>query len=154
MPIGNLIQRARSDARKFSLRGFSVELMLTPGYSGFTFQSGLAIPYVDDTNQLITGVDLSSADTVTIQGFAQSNRLEVDPETGLPITGKTSFAFFSEKELNTLGFGTRNQRGDCIVEGWLLSWTDNLVSRIYRIGNPRPDETIGTILCTLTDYDG
>lgn len=125
MPIGSIIERSRNDLQRIVEGQFSVELTLEPN---------------------------TEADPVTIQGLATRHRQVYDPDTGLPMAGKNCHCSFSEKTLNDLGYITRNAKGDVIVKGWLVTWSDVTGERTYKIEFPQPDETVGLIKCLLGDY--
>lgn len=125
MSTGQLIQRAREAAQQILEGAFSVELTIEPN---------------------------TGEDPVTIQGFATRHRQVYDPDSGLPMNGKNCHCSFYEKTLNDLGYTTRNTKGDIIIKDWLVTWTDSIGERTYKIELPQPDETVGLIRCLLGDY--
>jgi hypothetical protein len=153
MPDGRIIQRARKDTQRILQGAFSVELTLEPNYTNVVYQDGLEIPYVDGENNMYTSMVIPDLNQITIQGLATRHRQTYSPDTGLPMVGKNVHCSFYEQTLIDLGLATRNQAGNVIIKGWLVSWKDANGTRKYKIETPEPDETLGLIKCTLGEYE-
>lgn len=152
MPTGSIIQKARKDLRRFVEGSFSVELTLEPNYTNVVYVDGVQTPYTDGFGVLFTKTGTPQNNTITIQGLATRHRQSYSPDTGLPVVGVNAHCSFCELTLNEMGYATRNTRGDIIVAGWVVSWSDITGIRKYVITTPEPDETLGIIKCTLGDH--
>lgn len=98
-----------------------------------------------ETELSITPIDLPQ---VVIKGLGTKHSESFDGQ-GMPIVGVNAHCSFNESDLNDLGIVTRDSRGQIIIKGWLVGWTDNIETVSYKISSPEPDETLGTIRCTL-----
>lgn len=116
----NLADRAIIDAKAILNGEFSRELTITP-----------------------TGLE-----PVIVKGIAAKHSESFDGQ-GMPIIGISAHCTFTEKDLNDLGIITRNSQGQITIQDWLISWTDAIDTVKYRISRPEPDETLGTVRCTL-----
>lgn len=130
MPDGAIITRARKDLQNILGGFFSVELTIT----------------AKDINGDVLP-DFS------IQGLASRTRGINEIDEATPSISKLNYCSLPEVTLNELGYTTRNAKGDVIVKGWLVSWTDVTGTRKYKIEEPMPDETVGNIKCLLGEYE-
>lgn len=123
MPVGNIIQRAREDARRVINGGFSIELSITaPGES-----------------------------PIVIQGIGVRHSTTYDTD-GLETLGKNARVTIHEKDLTDAGLTTRNANNDLIIDqGWIVNFTDDIGSLGYKIGSAFDDRTLGLIRIQLLD---
>lgn len=123
--MGRVLDLAKRDVRRYvNNEGFNQELVITP-----------------------TGLD-----PVTVQGLATRHTSNYDTE-GKPINSENIHCSFSELDLNDLLVITRNAAGYLNIRGWIVEFTDSLGSAIYKISESQPDNTLGIIRCTLTNYE-
>lgn len=123
--MGRVLDLAKRDARRFvNDGGFNQELIITP-----------------------TGLD-----PVTIEGLATRHTNSFDTE-GKSINSENVHCSFSELDLNDLGITTRNAAGYLNIRSWTVEFTDGISAGVYKIGESQPDNTLGLIRCTLTNYE-
>jgi len=94
----------------------------------------------------------SPAVTVTISGIAIKHSI-VNNEYGAPIKGKTARVSISEAALVAMEYPVRNGDNKVSLNKHTVSFVDSagltyhgIITEIY------PDETTGSIVCTLGDY--
>lgn len=123
--MGRILDMAIADARRFTNSGgFETELTITP----------------------------TGGTAVVVNGIASRHSQGFD-EQGLPIISNNVHCSFSEKDLNDLSVVTRNASGKLAIKGWLVSWTDAIGSANYKFAEPQPDNTLGLIKVTLSQYE-
>lgn len=91
--------------------------------------------------------------TKTIQGLHTKHHLGIDQE-GNQVNSKTAQLSFCEKVLTDLGYPVRNSENEVDLNKHLISVkdsTDTLVT--YVVQAWFPDETLGLIRVTLSDYN-
>ena len=122
--MGNILDMAISQARQIiNNGGFEVELTITP-----------------------TGLD-----PVVIKGLATKHSQGFTTD-GFPVISDNAHCSFAEKDLNDLGITTRSAKGTVTVKNWLVSWVDAIGTNVYTMSEPGPDNTLGIIRVTLTNY--
>ena len=87
---------------------------------------------------------------VIIKGIAFRHSQQWNAD-GQPIIGTNAHCFFNESDLNDLGITTRDSNQNILVKDWLISWTDAVDTYEYKINEPYPDNTLGSIRCTLSN---
>lgn len=102
-----------------------------------------------------TDIVFTSADgetTFTIKGLAVKHNLKFD-EYGTPVSSKTARITVSEKALTNVDFPVRNDNNEVYLNNCLVTWTDSAnIEWTYIINVAHPDETLGNILCQISDY--
>lgn len=90
--------------------------------------------------------------TCTIQSLAVKHNLKFD-EYGTPISSKTARITVSEASLVAAEFPVRNAANEVYLNGVLVTWTDSAgIEWTYVIQTAAPDESLGCILCQISDY--
>ena len=99
----------------------------------------------------ITDPDLLS-DTVT--GRTNDINFAIDPNTGVPISGRTATIAIDMQELTEKGFTSLPvAQTDKTKKPWLVEYTDQLGNaHIFIVLEGNPDRTLGIVLCTLQFY--
>lgn len=114
------------------------------------------------TNKVLTSASAFNTDivftssdgetTVTIKGLAVKHNLKFD-EYGTPVSSKTARITVSEKALTDVDFPVRNDNNEVYLNNCLVTWTDSAnIEWTYIINVAHPDETLGNILCQISDY--
>ena len=127
MSKGNLLKKAKLDASRMILKGgFSVDIELT-------------------TPDKLTSYETS--------GLATKHHISINSE-GLPINSKNAHVLLDEKELTELGIQVRDLNGEVKLINYFVKVKDSSdVLREYVISENLPNETIGMIVCILSDVD-
>jgi hypothetical protein len=116
---------------------------------------GLANQVLTSSTTFNTDIVFVSADgetTATIKGLSVKHNLKFD-EFGTPVSSKTARVTVSEAALVAANFPVRNGNNEVYLNGCLVTWTDSAGnSWTYVISSAAPDETLGLILCQITDY--
>jgi len=97
-------------------------------------------------------VSVTSPAGVTESVTALSNdiSLVIDPETGMPVTGRNATATFRTSSLLALAFPMPTGIEDTKGKPFLVTFNDIAGnSIIYKIKTARPDRTIGCVVCVL-----
>jgi hypothetical protein len=124
--MGRILDLARRDSRRFITQGgFEVEISIS-------------------TPDGLTSLDL--------KGFATKHFINFDTD-GLPVNSKNVHINISETDLSDALYPVRNARNEVSLLNHLVSYKDSTgVSRNFAIKENFPDETLGLIVCILTDY--
>lgn len=102
-------------------------------------------------DQELTITPTGAAD-VTVRGIATRHSQGFDNE-GLPIVTTNCHCTFNEKDLNDQAVVTRNAKGDVIIQGWKIDFTDAIGTYSYAIAEAEPDNTLGIIRCKLVHHE-
>ncbi len=122
---GNILQLAKKDAKKFITSG------------GFEENITLETP--------------SSDLIVNITGFATKHHINFDSD-GLPINSKNVHICISETDLVGLSYPVRNAKSEISLKGHFVTFKDSSgLDRNYKVNENYPDETLGLIVCILSD---
>ena len=123
--MGDILDLAKRDARKYmNSGGFEVELLITPP-GGYE---------------------------IAIKGLATNHTNAFDTE-GKPILSNQVHCSFSELDLNEKGITTRNSRGELDIKDFVVQFADAVQEQCYQIKETHPDNLLGLIRCTLTNYE-
>ncbi len=124
--MGRILDLARKDSRRYVTRG------------GFEVNISISTP------DGFTSLDLT--------GWATKHFINFDSD-GLPINSKNVHINLSESDLIDNSYPVRNARGEVNLLNHLVIYKDSTgVSRNFAIKENFPDETLGLIVCILTDY--
>lgn len=122
---GDLLKKARRDARRFMKGGFSEPI------------------------GLITPDGATRADTF---GLASKHFINFDTD-GLPVNSKNAHICLDESDLVEKGYSARNLTGEISLINHKIEVKDSTgVIKNYVIQETFPDETLGLIVCILGDY--
>lgn len=125
---GSILQRAKADAKRYVTSG------------GFEENITLTTP-----NRLTT---------IAITGYATKHWINFDTD-GLPINAKNAHVCVDESLLITLGYPTRNAKGEVNLRNHIVSYPDSSGTLKKHVVNEQyPDETLGLIVLILGDYTG
>lgn len=95
-------------------------------------------------------------DPKTVLGTAGKHSLQVGELGFITINSTKAHCCIPEKNMINAGIVTREINGNMITfAGFLITWTDvsgQTKTYIVQKGNSRPDESVGTVVFTLTDY--
>lgn len=72
-------------------------------------------------------------------------------EDGLPIITENSHVLISEKEINELGYVTRNN-GKVNISEWIIEFSHAVGNVKAKLSTLKPDSTLGVIKVQLTNY--
>lgn len=90
--------------------------------------------------------------TATIQGLAIKHNLKFN-EFGTPVSSKTARITISETALVAQDYPVRNSANEVALIGHKVTWSDSSGTEwTYIIEVVAPDESLGCILCTISDY--
>lgn len=124
---GNLLNKARRDSKKFITKG--------------GFQENIVLK---TTNGLIS---------IETTGFVSKHWINFD-SGGESINSKNSHICIDEDALVLLGYPVRNSDGEVSLFNHRVSTPDSSgLVKEYLIKEWFPDETLGLIVCILSDYE-
>ena len=123
---GSLIQLAKRDAKKFvTSGGFQVDIKLTTK---------------------------SRDKNLELTGFATKHHINFDSD-GLPVNSKNVHICIDEDILKLNNFPCRDAKGEVNLVGNFVTYMDSSnTDRTYIIREHFPDETLGLIVCILSDF--
>ena len=122
---GNLLTKARKDAKKIMKGGFSEKITLIHPVSGLTIET---------------------------DGLASKHHINFDSD-GLPVNSKNAHVCLDESDLLSKDYNTRDNNNEVNLLNHLVNVKDSTGNlRNYVITENFPDETIGMITCILGDY--
>lgn len=105
----------------------------------------------DDFGVALEFTSIDGETTVTVNGLASSHHLRIDFE-GAPVAGRNVSISVAEAALVAEDFPTRNAGGDIKLRNCTVKWTDATgTEKTYAIKDAHPDDTLGLIVCILTD---
>lgn len=116
-----------------------------------------AADYTSDSEGFGVSIIITDSNglTITVYGLTAKHHTQVDSETGAPVSSKVASIAISEQkfyESNSL-FRVRNSNGEVDMKGYKVSVKDSTGSTCnYKINTQFPDETIGLLVFTLSDY--
>lgn len=87
--------------------------------------------------------------TTTITGLFTKHHMAVDPESGMQVIGKNAHISFSESDLSDYPVRVS---GEVSLKGHKVTVADSYGTLTYKIKEVQPDETLGIIVCILSDY--
>ena len=88
--------------------------------------------------------------TRTVTGISNDISQVIDPETGVPVSGRSAVVSFMIADLIAAGFGVPVGVADEDIKPWRVSYTDLFgVTHRFKIIHADPDRTLGIITCTL-----
>lgn len=102
-----------------------------------------------------TAVTFSIPDglTVTVNALAIRHHMSLNSD-GMAANALNARVTVSEKTLTDLGYPTRNIQGDVSMVGNIVSFADSTqVTKMYSIESTWPDDSLGVIVCTLSEYE-
>lgn len=115
----------------------------------------------EDTNDILTDAEgfttsivflAPDTSTATIKGLAIKHHLKFN-EFGTPVSSKTARITVSEAALLAEDYPVRNDTDEVALTGHKVTWADSTGTEwTYVIEVAMPDETLGCILCTISDY--
>jgi hypothetical protein len=89
----------------------------------------------------------------TVNVIATKFGMAVDAQSGTAVNSKSASLSVSEKTLTDAGYTVRNANNEVALIKHKVSWTDSSgTTWKYQIRENIPDETIGLIVCILSDY--
>lgn len=106
-----------------------------------------------DVNEWSVPIVFTSKNNVTanVVGHGMTHNITYGTD-GQVVNGKNTHVTIVEKDLTDLGYPTRNTRGVVSMSEHTVSFIDtNGVNNFYLVSQYFPDETLGTIVCILTD---
>jgi|TARA_R110000824_G_scaffold199520_4_gene383503 hypothetical protein len=122
---GNLLLKARRDAKRIMMGGFSEDITITTP---------------DDLTSILT------------KGLASKHYINFDSD-GLPINSKNAHICLDELDLLNKGYTVRNSINEVSILNHKVNVSDSTgIVKNYIITETFPDETIGLIVCILGDY--
>jgi hypothetical protein len=93
--------------------------------------------------------------TDTVNGYTNDISLVIDPDTGVPVSGRSAVVSWSIADLAAAGFGIPRAVADKAVKPWRVSLVDITgVLHVFKISKSDPDRTLGIVTCTLEAYHG
>lgn len=124
---GSLLSKARVDSKKYITRG------------GF--------------HESITMETVDGLITVETTGFASKHWNNFDTD-GLPINSKNAHICVDENDLISKSYPVRNQDGEIYLRNHRVRVSDSSNEiKNYLIKEWFPNETLGLIVCILSDYE-
>lgn len=115
---------------------------------------------IRDARRIVTGGGFNTPVTLTdplgvehaTQGVCSRHHLEFDTD-GYPVNSTNAHILFSETALVDLGLTVRNANDEVDLNAWLATYVDGTgTTRIYKIVQTRPSETLGLIICIVGRY--
>ena len=123
--MGDILELAKQDARRYvNSGGFEVDLFITPP-DGYE---------------------------VEIQGLLTNHTNGFDTD-GKPLLSKQIQCSFSELDLNEASITTRDSKGDLDIKNLVIRFDGTIQEECYKIVETHPDDLLGIIRCTLTNYE-
>lgn len=105
----------------------------------------------DDFGVALEFASIDGETTVTVNGLASSHHLRIDFD-GAAVAGRNVSISVAEAALVAEDFPTRNAGGDIKLRNCTVKWTDATgTEKSYVIKDAHPDDTLGLIVCILTD---
>ena len=92
--------------------------------------------------------------TATVNVLHTKHNTGYDSETGERIQSKIASIAVSEPLLNSVGYVTRDNAGECTLKNHRVSITDSTgIVKEYKVSENYPDEKIGLIVLILVDFE-
>lgn len=119
----------------------------------------LALARKDAKNHITKGgfeenITLQTADSsvsIDITGFATKHFINYDSD-GLPINTKNVHICINEDDLVALSYPVRNSKNEVVLLNHKVTFKDSTgQDRNYQINENYPDESLGLIVCILSD---
>jgi hypothetical protein len=119
----------------------------------------LSLARKDAKNHITKGgfeenITLQTADSLTsvdVTGYATKHFLQFDSD-GLPINTKNVHICISEDDLVDLSYPVRNAKNEVNLLHHKVTFKDSTgLDRTYKINENWPDESLGLIVCVLSD---
>ena len=125
---GSLLNRIRLDSKKYIKQGgFEEDIIMT---------------------------NVNGDASVETTGFVSKHWNNFDSD-GLPINSKNAHICIDEDDLVSKSYPVRNQKNEVHLKNHRVSVKDSSgILKRYLIKEWYPDETLGLIVCILSDYDG
>ena len=117
-----------------------------------TVQSDLAAIMSDTTAGPGRTVVLTDPDnrTRTVTGISNDISQVIDPETGVPVSGRSVVVSFLISDLIAAGFAVPVGVADEGIKPWRAGYTDLFgTTHRFKILHADPDRTLGIVICTL-----
>lgn len=93
----------------------------------------------------------SDGEEVTVRGLHARHHLSFSTD-GMPINGVNAHVSVSESEFVRVAYDYQNANNEISLKGHFVEATDSgNITRLYEVREWYPDETIGLIVCVLTD---
>ena len=125
--MGRILDLARADTRRIiNSGGFEVAITLTPP---------------------------TPATPLTINGLASKHWITIETD-GIDANTKQTHISISEKDLTDNSYPVRDSNGQVSLKGHLVNYIDSTgIEKTNVITEYYPDETLGIIVCVLSDYN-
>lgn len=77
----------------------------------------------------------------------------IDPDTGLPISGRQASVALSMASLTTAGLGLPEGKNDAATKPWLVTFDDiDGTPFTFKVVKTNPDRTLGIVTCNVELY--
>lgn len=93
--------------------------------------------------------------TVTLVGFSTDVGQTIDPETGVPVSGRRASVAIPIATLTALGMGLPRAIADASSKPWVVRFTDvHGTPQTFKVQEGMPDRVLGVVTCMLETYRG
>lgn len=109
----------------------------------------------DDVGGFGVAITVTSPDGVSavINGFTTRITEEIDPETGIAVTGTKAHALLHVDSLAAAGLGVPKGVADGSIKPWRIAFADATgATRVYKVQASMPDDKFGLVRCILEAY--
>lgn len=91
-----------------------------------------------------------------LTALTQDIAVDIDPDTGVAVSGRTASATFRISTLTTAGYtGLPVGIADGALKPWVVTFNDiNGASFTYKVAESLPDRTVGVVVTLLELYEG
>lgn len=93
--------------------------------------------------------------SAALYGLSTDVSLSIDPETGMPVSGRRASVTFAMAHLTTAGLALPAGIADETSKPWTVAF-DDVEGRTYtfKVAESAPDRAIGVVVCILEAYRG
>lgn len=93
--------------------------------------------------------------SASITGYSNDISLAIDPDTGVPVSGRSVTFAVSMADFTEAGLGCPRGIADPGLKPWRVVWTDILGGQYtFKVSSSDPDRTLGIVMCNLEFYNG
>ena len=93
--------------------------------------------------------------TVTLVGYSTDVGQTIDPETGVPVTGRRASVALPIATLTALGMGLPRAIADAASKPWVVRFQDiHGTTQTFKVQEAMPDRALGIVTCMLETYRG
>jgi hypothetical protein len=99
-------------------------------------------------------MDAPGGQKISFYGLHKKIRLAVDPDTGKAINSMTASISVCESILTAQNYPVRNERREVDLQNHIVTVKDSTgLECKYMVAQNIPDETVGIIVCMLSNYE-